>query len=87
MAGISFAGIFPTALAMAGDRYHWFAGTVFSILFSIALLGGMLFPWVIGHLFQSFGPRSGMLLPLVSAMMICTLVGVIMARDSRAKSD
>lgn len=72
--GLSFAAIYPTTLAMVGDRYSRFAGTVFGLLFSIGLVGGGGFPWAIGRVSQSAGIRYSMLLPLVSALVICALI-------------
>jgi fucose permease len=80
--GLSFAAIYPTTLAMVGDRYPRFAGTVFGVLFSIALVGGGGFPWVIGQVSQSIGVRYSMLLPLLSAATICLLIGRIMHSQS-----
>ncbi len=79
--GLAFAGIYPTVLAMAGDRYARFAGTVFSLLFSIALVGGMLVPWGIGQLAQVRGVRLGMVLPLGGAAMVSALVVWIERRE------
>ena len=81
--GLSFAAIYPTTLAMVGDRYPRFAGTVFGVLFSIALIGGGGFPWVIGQVSQLVGVRYAMLLPLASAATICVLATRIMRFDSR----
>jgi MFS transporter, FHS family, glucose/mannose:H+ symporter len=81
--GLSFASVYPTTLAMVGDRYRRFTGTVFGVLFSIALLGGMLFPWLIGQVSQAMGVRSGMVVPLAGAVMICAIVSIIAARDRR----
>jgi MFS transporter, FHS family, glucose/mannose:H+ symporter len=71
--GFSYAGIFPTTLAIAGDAYRKMAGTVFGLLFAIALLGGMSFPWAVGHISQAFGVRYGMVIPLSGAAGICAL--------------
>lgn len=81
LTGLSFAGIFPTTLAIVGDRYQRFAGTLFGVLFSAALVGGMTFPWAIGHLSQDFGMRSGMVLPVAGAAMICALMMIITVRE------
>jgi fucose permease len=78
--GGAFASVYPTVLAMAGDRYRRYSGSVFSALFSIALVGGMIFPWTIGHLAQAFGVRSGMILPLVGSLMVAALVTAIARR-------
>lgn len=80
--GLSHGPIFPTALAIAGDRYSAVAGTVFGLLFSIALVGGMTFPWAVGHVSQRFTVRIGMVVPLVGALGICC-VSTILVRQSR----
>jgi len=86
LAGLSFAAIYPTTLAIAGDRYSHLAGTVFGLLFSVGLTGGMLFPWAIGHLSQPFGMRRSLLLPVASCLVICVLVVVIRSRERTAKT-
>jgi fucose permease len=84
LAGLSFASIYPTMLAMAGDRYRSFAGTVFALLFAVGLSGGMVSPWSIGHLSQALGFRAGMVTTVLSALMICALFLLIRARDRSA---
>ena len=56
--GASLAGVYPTALAIAGDRFQSHSGTVFGILFAIALAGGMILPWASGQLGGVVGLRS-----------------------------
>lgn len=85
--GLSFAAIFPGILAMAGDRYARFAGTVFGLLFSMAVVGGMIFPWAIGHLGQSFGVRSGLFLPIAGTAAIVLLINVISRRDATSRGE
>ena len=84
LTGLSFAAIYPTTLAMAGDRYQRFSGTVFGLLFSIALLGGIAFPWGLGHVSNAFGLRAGIALPLVGAAMICVMISVIGRRAGKS---
>jgi len=69
--GLSYAGVFPTVLAIAGDTYTKSAGTVFGLLFAIALIGGMSFPWLVGQISENLGIRFGMIVPLVGAAAIC----------------
>jgi MFS transporter, FHS family, glucose/mannose:H+ symporter len=71
--GFSYAGVFPTALAIAGDSYRKLSGTVFGLIFGIALVGGMSFPWAVGQLSQAWGVRYGMMVPLIGAAAICVL--------------
>jgi MFS transporter, FHS family, glucose/mannose:H+ symporter len=84
--GFSYAGIFPTALAIAGDAYRKLAGTVFGLLIAIALIGGMSFPWAVGQLSQAWGVRYGMVVPLFGAAAICVLAGRVLLARRREES-
>lgn len=79
--GLSYGPIFPTTLAIAGDRYATRAGTVFGLLFSIALLGGMLFPWTVGQVSQQLSVRAGMFVPSIGAAVIILVSLVVFARE------
>jgi fucose permease len=79
--GLSYGPIFPTTLAIAGDRYSQRAGTVFGLLFSIALIGGMMFPWAFGQVSQRVSVRAGMTLPGLGAVGIIGLSIAIMSRE------
>jgi fucose permease len=84
--GLSYAGVFPTALAIAGDAYRKLAGTVFGLLFAIALLGGMSFPWAVGQISQQLGVRYGMVVPLAGAAGICALAWRILRGNNAGES-
>jgi len=71
--GLAYGPIFPTTLAIAGDRYSQRAGTVFGFLFSVALIGGMLFPWSVGQVSQTISVRIGMIVPALGAVGIAGL--------------
>jgi MFS transporter, FHS family, glucose/mannose:H+ symporter len=60
--GAALAGTFPTVLGMAGGRFEQHSGTVFGILFTLALSGGMTIPWIAGHLADAAGVRAVFLL-------------------------
>lgn len=79
--GLSYGPIFPTTVAIAGDRYRERAGTVFGLLFSIALIGGMSFPWAVGHFSQRFSLHAGMMVPAGGAIAITLLSGVLIVRE------
>ena len=81
--GFSYAGVFPTALAVAGDSYRKMTGTVFGLLFAIALVGGMSFPWAVGQISQRFGVRYGMFVPLAGAAGICVLAARTLWAEKR----
>jgi fucose permease len=78
--GFSFATIYPTTLAIAADRYERQAATIFGLLFAVGLCGGMVFPWVVGHVSQSTSIRSAMFVPVAGALAVCVL-RVIQSRD------
>jgi fucose permease len=82
MIGLSYGPIFPTALAIAGDRYTN-TGTVFGLLFSIALLGGMFSPWTVGQFSQHLSVRTGMVVPLIGAVGIVVLSALMIAQETR----
>lgn len=84
--GLSYAGVFPTALAIAGDSYRKMVGTVFGLLFAIALIGGMWFPWAVGQISQQLGVRFGMAVPLAGAAAICILAWSILRSENRREN-
>lgn len=79
--GLSYGPVFPTTLAIAGDRYSKRAGTVFGLLFSIALIGGMLLPWAVGQVSQQLTIRMGMLVPALGAIGITILSISVLLRE------
>jgi MFS transporter, FHS family, glucose/mannose:H+ symporter len=86
LVGVSYAGIFPTVLAIAGDAYTKSVGSVFGLLFAIALVGGMSFPWLVGQISQNFGIRLGMIVPLFGAALICILGWLVTSARRAAKA-
>ena len=85
LTSLGFSAIFPTVLAMAGDRYQRFAGTVFGFLFTVGNLGSIAFPWALGHISQAFGVRLGMLVPLAGTLAVTALALVV--RERRTSND
>jgi MFS transporter, FHS family, glucose/mannose:H+ symporter len=87
--GLSYGPIFPTTLAIAGDRYARQAGTVFGLLFSIALIGGMMFPWAVGQISQQISVRAGMIVPGVGAIgiIVLSLAAFFRGRESAAVAE
>lgn len=81
--GSGFASIFPTTLGLAGSRFQAFSGTVFGILFAIALSGGMTLPWAVGQVSQRFGLRNGLVLSIWACFMIVVLEVVISRLSAR----
>ncbi|MGA3210506.1 MAG: MFS transporter [Terriglobales bacterium] len=81
--GISLSAIFPTMLAMAGDRYRRFSGTIFGTMFAISLVGAAAAPAAVGALAKSLGVHFGTIIPLVGAVMVTLLMVVVMRSSSQ----
>jgi fucose permease len=84
--GVALAGIFPTVLGMAGAAFHDHSGTVFGILFTVALSGGMIVPWVAGHLAEAASLRAVFVLAAGSFVAIAVLNGVAQRLGSSSSS-
>jgi fucose permease len=69
--GWSLAGIYPTALGIVGARFSTHSGTVFGILFAIALVGGMMAPWISGQIAGNYGLRW------VFGLLACSFAGIL----------
>ncbi len=74
---VAISGVFPTTLAMVGDRYQRHAGTVFGVVFAVSGLGGMISPALLGLLSESHGVRVGMVVPLVGAGVVAAIAASI----------
>ncbi len=81
--GLGFAAIFPTTLTVVGEAFPRFSGTAFSVLFVIALVGGMTAPWVTGNVAHTHGLAKAMLVPVVNCTMIVVLQLIIIATSRR----
>lgn len=71
--GLSFAAIYPTVLALAGDRFQRFAGTVFGAIFAIALVGGFIAPSAVGFVSTRATLHMGTLVPVIGTVMVTIL--------------
>jgi fucose permease len=79
--GASLAGIYPAALAIAGTRFRSHSGTVFGILFAIALGGGMSMPWVAGQIAAAIGLRS-----IFGVVIVAYAVVIVLSRVAHRRS-
>jgi fucose permease len=76
--GLGFAAIYPTTLAVVGETFPAFSGTAFSVVFVIALCGGMTAPWLAGKIAQASSLRQGLFIPVLNCSMIIILQMIIM---------
>jgi len=73
LTGVSLSGIFPTVLGLAGAQFASYSGTVFGLLFTMALAGGMTLPWVTGQVAEALGLRLALSLVTAHFLMIFAL--------------
>jgi fucose permease len=76
LTGFALAGIFPTVLGIAGAAFKDHSGTVFGILFTIALTGGMTIPWLAGHLAAAAGLRAVFVLAAGNFLAVAALAAI-----------
>jgi fucose permease len=74
--GAGLAGIFPTALGIVGARYPAFTGTVFGLLLTAALTGGMLLPWLTGQVGEAHGLRPALFVVATQFVVIAGLAAL-----------
>ncbi|HUQ47320.1 MAG TPA: MFS transporter, partial [Gemmatimonadaceae bacterium] len=77
MLGVGFAAQFPAILGIVGERYAALSGTAFSLAIAIALLGGMLMPWIAGVLGAKYGLRESFLLVPAALVLLAVLFGLL----------
>jgi MFS transporter, FHS family, glucose/mannose:H+ symporter len=80
--GVGFAATFPVVLGFVGDRYAHLSGTAFSIVFVMALTGGMILPYLTGVLGAKYGLRMSFLVVPIALVGIVVLLGVVRRRTT-----
>jgi FHS family glucose/mannose:H+ symporter-like MFS transporter len=84
--GATLAGIYPAVLGLAGARYPAHSGTVFGVLFTMALTGGMTLPWVTGHAAAGWGLRPAIGLVVLQFLAVAALQWAVTAVRARPPS-
>ena len=75
--GAGFAVIYPLVVERIGRRFPYYHPGVFNSIFSIAIAGGMLSPWLIGMLADWTGAWVVMGLPVLGTLMVVILLLLI----------
>lgn len=78
--GVGFAAGFPVILGFVGDRHPQLSGTAFSLVIVMALVGGMILPFVTGVLGFAYGLRASFLIVPVALVLMAALLGVVVRR-------
>ena len=72
-AGMAIGVIVPTSLALAGERLPGNAATLFGLLLTMAQVGGMLLPPLLGVVADLTSLRAALLLAVANTVVIATL--------------
>ena len=80
--GAGLAAGFPVVLGYIGDLYPKMSGTAFSLAFSIALLGGMLMPYLAGLIGDLYGLQFSFYIIPTALIALFMLFLVVLKRFS-----
>lgn len=75
--GGGFAAVYPLLAEKMGHRFPHYHPGVFNSIFSVALAGGMLFPWLAGLLAESISLTAIMAIPAISVFLVVALLLVL----------
>jgi FHS family glucose/mannose:H+ symporter-like MFS transporter len=84
LVGVGFSSTFPIVLGFVADRYSTLSGTAFGIVMAMALLGGMLLPYLTGVLGAVYGLRVSLVIVPTALVLLGALLGLASSRVRRA---
>jgi len=82
--GFGVAGLWPTILATAGDRFPAAGASMFSLLSAAGNLGGIVGPVTIGAVADRFGLHWGMALLAVAPFLMLVLMSAVLRSREEA---
>ncbi|HEX5226783.1 MAG TPA: MFS transporter [Bryobacteraceae bacterium] len=79
--GAGFASIYPLVVEKIAHRFPYYHPGFYNGLFSLAITGGFLAPWVLGYFADAWGIQAVMILPLFGTFLVFLLLLLIMLED------
>lgn len=76
--GAGFASIYPVVVEKIAHRFPYYHPGFYNGLFSFAMTGGFLAPWLLGYFAEAWGIQAVMILPLLGTFLVFLLVLLIM---------
>jgi FHS family glucose/mannose:H+ symporter-like MFS transporter len=76
--GAGYASIYPLVVEKIAHRFPYYHPGFYNGLFSLAMTGGFLAPWLLGYFAQAWGIQAVMILPMFGTCMVFVLVLLIM---------
>ena len=80
--GAGVAAGFPVILGLVGDLYARVSGTAFSLVFVIAIIGNIIWNYLMGHIANVFGFEGFPPFVILSVVMLATLLYIAIVRIS-----
>ena len=77
LVGGGFATIYPLVAEKIGHRFTYYHPGLFNGIFSLAMVGAMLAPWLLGYLAGIWGVGVVMVAPMIGTVMVFALVLLI----------
>jgi fucose permease len=75
--GLALSVVVPTMLAVAGERFAGNTGMLFGVLLTMAQVGGIVAPVLIGATADVLGVRAGLLVVAASALLVAGLTRLV----------
>lgn len=72
--GLSMASLFPSTITFAGRRLN-ITGRITGWFFIGVGAGSMVFPWIIGQVFETVGPQSMMVIIIIGILLALAVLG------------
>jgi MFS family permease len=76
--GAGYASIYPLVVEKIAHRFPYYHPGFYNGLFSLAMTGGFLAPWLLGYFAGAWGIQAVMILPMLGTCMVFVLVLLIM---------
>lgn len=76
--GGGFASIYPLVVEKIGHRFPYYHPGFYNGIFSFAITGGFIAPWMLGYFAENWGIQAVMILPLLGTCTVFALVLLIM---------
>jgi MFS transporter, FHS family, glucose/mannose:H+ symporter len=76
--GGGFASIYPLVVEKIAHRFPYYHPGFYNGLFSMAITGGFLAPWLLGYCAEAWGIQAVMLVPLLGSCLVFVLALLIL---------
>jgi FHS family glucose/mannose:H+ symporter-like MFS transporter len=76
--GAGFASIYPVVLEKMAHRFPAYHAGLYNGIFSLAVTGGLLAPWLLGYVAEAWGIGAVMIAPMIGICVVFLLVLMIL---------